>query len=307
MMKSPRRVRRVLCASFAIVAAASLPALAQSPPTGGLPQVKALYEDAEYDNALAALHDIDPASLSGAALNERTTYEALCLVALDRTSEAEAAVARAIQADPLFSVRAEASPRLRDLVARVREKLQPELVQAHYTRAKALYEKHDFAAAVDEFGLVLKLTEPVDGKSQPAAELADIRTLAGDFRELARNGARKPAAPAPPAPSVSTPAPRRANPPAAVVPPVAIRQDVPPWPVNLTGVLPSRGGTATATLELRIAADGHVESAKVIHGIHPVFDQELLAATSKWKYQPGTIDGRPAEFTKELVVNVAVK
>jgi TonB family protein len=272
-----------------------------------MPQVKALYDDAQYDSALAALHDIDATTLLGSAASERTTYEALCLVALDRTSEAEAAVARAIQADPLFSVDAEASPRLRDLVARVREKLQPELVQAHYKRAKALYEKHDFAAAIDEFALVLKLTEPVDGRSQLPPGLADIRTLAGDFREVARNAAREAAPPAAAAASVPKPAQRHVNVPAAVVSPVAIRQDVPPWPASLTGMLSNGGGTATATLELQIAADGHVESAKVVHGIHPAFDQQLIAATSKWKYQPGTIDGRPAEFTKELVVKVAVR
>jgi len=308
-MKSARRVRRVLYASFAIVAAASIPALAQAPTIGGMPQVKALYNDAEYDSALAALHGIDAATLSGAAATERTVYEALCLVALDRTSDAEAAVARAIQADPLFKVGAEVSPRLRDLVAHVREKLQPELVQAHYTRAKALYEKHDFAAAIDEFGLVLKMTDPVDGRSELPQGLADIRTLAGDFRELARNAARAatPPAPAPAAPSAPKPAANHLSEPPAVVPPVAIRQDVPPFPVNLAAALRNGAGTATVTLELRIAADGHVESAKVVRGIHPVFDQELITAASKWKYQPGKIDGRPVEFTKQLVVNVAVK
>jgi TonB family protein len=306
-MKSACRIRRILYASLAIVVTTSMPALAQAPAPGGMPHVKALYDDAEYDNALAALYDIDAATLSGAAANERTIYEALCLVALDRTSEAEAAVTRAIQADPLFSVGAEVSPRLRDLVARVREKLQPELVQAHYKRGKALYEKHDFAAAVNEFALVLKMTDSVDGRSPLPPELADIRTLAGDFRELAQHATRAAAPPAAVAASTPTPASSHANTPAAVVPPVAIRQDVPPWPVSLAQLLRNGGGTATATLELRIAADGHVQSAKVIHGIHPIFDQELIAAASKWKYQPGTIDGRPAEFTKELVVNVAVK
>jgi TonB family protein len=295
----------MLCASFAIVVAASIPAVAQTRATGGMLQVKALYDDAEYDNALSALHNIDATTLSGAAAKERTTYEALCLVALDRTSEAEAAVARAMQADPFFSVGAEVSPRLRDLVARVREKLQPELVQAHYKRGKALYEKHDFTAAVDEFALVLKMTEPVDGRSALTQQLADIRTLAGDFSELARNATHEAATPAPAAPSVPKPAPTHVNVAPVVVPPVPIRQNVPPWPANQ--VLRSGAGTATATLELRIAADGHVESAKVVHGIHPLFDQELIAAASKWKYQPGTIDGRPVEFMKELVVRVDVK
>ena len=305
-MKSARRVRRVLYASFAIVVAVSMPALAQAPATGGMLQVKALYDNAEYDNALTALYEIDVSTLSSAAANERTTYEALCLVALDRTSDAEDAVSQAIQADPLFSVGAEVSPRLRDLVARIREKLQPELVRAHYKRGKALYEKHDFPAAIDEFGLVLKMTDPVEGRSQPP-ELADIRSLAGDFRELAR-GATHAAAPSaaapPPAPK---PAPTHVNVPPAVVPPVAIRQNVPPFPVDLIQALRNGPGTATVTLELRIAADGHVESAKVVHGIHPIFDQQLIAATSRWKYQPGTIGGRPAEFTKTLSVNVAIK
>jgi TonB family protein len=306
-MKPARQGRRVLCASFAIVVAASIPALAQAPATRGLPQVKALYEDAQYDNALAVLYDIDATTLTGAAANERTTYEALCLVALDRASEAEAAVARAMQADPLFSVGAEVSPRLRDLVARVREKLQPELVQAHYKRGKALYEKHDFTAAIGEFALVLKMTEPADGRADLTQELADIRTLAGDFRELARHATHEAATPAPAAPSAPKPAPNHVQVQPTVVPPVAIRQDVPPWPGNITGVLRSGAGSATATLELRIAADGHVASAKIVHGIHPLFDQALIAATSKWKYQPGTIDGRAAEFTKELLVKVDVK
>ena len=285
----------------------SVQARAQGAATGGMPQVKALYENAEYDSALAALHDIDAATLSGPAAGQRATYEALCLVALDRTSEAEAAVAHAIQADPLFSVSEETSPRLRDLVARVREKLQPDLVKEHYQRAKALYEKHDFSAAIDEFALVLKLTEPAPGQSPLPPELSDIRTLASDFRELARNAARAAAPPKPAAPSVPTAAPKQVSAPPAVVPPVAIREDVPPWPVNVPRVLADGGQTATATLELRIGVDGHVASAKVVHGIHPVFDQELIAATSRWRYKPGTIDGRPAEFTKELVVNVDVK
>ena len=306
-MKSARRERRVFYTSFAIVVAVSMPALAQAPATGGMPQVKALYDGAEYDSALAALHEIDATTLSSAAANERTTYEALCLVALDRTSDAEAAVARAMQADPLFTVGAEVSPRLRDLVARVREKLQPELVQAHYKRGKALYEKHDFAAAIDEFGLVLKMTDPVEGRSQLPSELADIRSLAGDFRELARSATHPAATSGAAPPPAPKPAPTHVNVPPAVVPPVAIRQDVPPFPGDLVQALRNGPGTATVTLELRIAADGHVETAKIVHGLHPVFDQQLIAATSRWKYQPGTIDGRPAEFTKELSVNVAIK
>jgi protein TonB len=48
-------------------------------------------------------------------------------------------------------------------------------------------------------------------------------------------------------------------------------------------------------VEAMVDADGKVSNAKVIRSLDPEFglDREALAAAKKWRFTPGTRDGRP--------------
>src|SRR5215210_1942071 len=61
--------------------------------TDRIGEAKALYESAEYDGALTVLRAMHSGDV-GEPIRDRAVYEALCLLALDRQAEAEAAVAQ---------------------------------------------------------------------------------------------------------------------------------------------------------------------------------------------------------------------
>jgi TonB family protein len=79
------------------------------------------------------------------------------------------------------------------------------------------------------------------------------------------------------------------------VAPSVIRQDVPPWPRQL-GTPPLRNGV----LEVVITEEGTVASARVVQGVHPLYDQLVLAAVSSWSYTPARLEGAPVKFRKML-------
>src|SRR5512134_1406461 len=105
------------------------PAFAQG--TGAadpLDSARELYASARYDEALAVLNE-----LRSADRRSIEQYRSLCLLALGRTPEAEAAIAAVITVDPTYQPsEADVSPRVRSAFTEVRQRLLPEIATARY-------------------------------------------------------------------------------------------------------------------------------------------------------------------------------
>jgi tetratricopeptide (TPR) repeat protein len=276
----------------------------QDPPVQGrLAEIKGLYESAEYDRALAAVDHASPPAVTPAEARDIEIYEALCLLALGKNVEANAKVEGVIRAEPLYQPSADMPNRLRAVVDDARDRLRPALAQSHYAAGKKLFDAEKFDAAVEEFALVLKLTDVPAESSRP--EFADMRTLATGFRDLS---VRAIATAKPRAPQTPDPAPPR-PPDVKVVPPVAVQQTVPPWPAALAASRREalKFAQLNGVLELSITKTGTVESVKLVKGIDPFYDVLLLNAARQWKYQPATRNGEPIEFVKRLAIAIDIR
>ena len=158
-----------------------------------------LYTGANYEDALAVLGRLDSPGSEPPDRLAINQYRAFCLLALGRTAEAERAIEAVVSADLLFHpAEADASPRLRSAFASVRQRILPAIVQQEYARAKAAFERQDFATAIVEFDRVLQALGDADlGDAAGRPPLADLRTLATGFRDLSARAAAPPPAPEP--------------------------------------------------------------------------------------------------------------
>jgi hypothetical protein len=279
--------------------------------------VKALYDSAQYDDALAIIHTSAPEELTGLQRRERLLYGALCHLALNRRAEAAAAIEEMVAAEPLYvPPDAGTPPRFRALFAEVRGRLVPAIAKRQYEAAKQLFDRSQYGQAVEAFSLVLQLAELQDGAT---GELKDVTTLANGFRELARRLGQTEQAlaardVAPPATTASTPRPpaetsRSAVPDAdtteETLPPVVLQQQLPPVPLDLVrrGVRPNPHGV----LQIVVDTTGQVKSVILVQRIHPAYDPLLVAAAKDWKFQPAMKGGKPVEYVKRIAVNVDLK
>jgi protein TonB len=89
-----------------------------------------------------------------------------------------------------------------------------------------------------------------------------------------------------------------------VVAPVALEQQAPAWSPSLGLV---RGRTYKATVRVVIDESGKVTSATILESVNRIYDQSLLDAVRRWRYQPGTRDGVPIPFTKLVTVTVEAR
>jgi hypothetical protein len=290
-------------ASIPLLAFATLIALLSAPPTAvaqdSLAAARDLYTSAAYEDALLVLNKIQPGQTSDRlAVNQ---YRSFCLLALKRNAEAEQAIEAVLADEPSYAPSAaEASPRLLQAFASVRQRILPAVVQRTYAHAKATFDHQEFAAAITEFNQVLKMLEDGGlGDATGRPPLSDIRTLATGFRDLSVR-----ALPPPPAPKVEAPAPTLAvaNPnrvyntgEAQVVPPVMLRQELPPLPRDL--VFHRQG-----VLEVIINEAGTVETATMRSPIDPRYDSMVITATRQWRYHPATVGGTPVKFRKIIGV-----
>jgi len=237
-----------LLATIALLAV-STAAVARSDES--LARAKDLYRSAAYDEALAVLDQIT-IETSAAARVEASEYRLYCLIALERKTDARAAIESMVNADPFYQLAADqASPRVRTMFKDIRQSLLPGLVQREYASAKASFDQQDPESA-GQFERVLRLLD--DPLVTPTPAFADLRTVATGFRDLSKARAPKvesaPAnspvvaqmqattlpslTPAPDATTAKAPAaPARSGPPvyregdADVVPPVVLRQVLP--------------------------------------------------------------------------------
>ena len=258
----------------------------------GVAEAKALYAAASYDDALAALADLD-----GAEANE---YRALCLLALGRPHEAEQAAEAMVHADPRYAVSAEERPpRFLKLVADAKRRALPTVIRKQFAQAREQYQANNRVAAREQFAFVLALSEAEEVADLP--ELADVRLLAKGFSDLLAAGEE--AAPARTAPSAAVPAVAAARPavqPATVTQPEPIRQSLPPIPQTLRGA----GRIFTGAIRVTITADGRVKAAAIESSVHPFYDPLLLAAASGWIYRPATVNGKPVEMDRVVQIRV---
>lgn len=257
-----------------------------------LEAARALYASADYEATLAAL-DRASAVPAPERAAEVDYYRALCLIALGRTTDADMVIERLVVANPHYEPGdEEAGPRVRAAFRSVRRRVLPGVARVHYTSGKAAYDRQELEQAEADFRKVLTVTE---GLAAEDAGLADLRTLASGFLDLARAArARREPEPPPPPPD---PEPAPVEPP---VDSVAISQVLPPWNPTWLGSqsrLEFRG-----SVEVVIDEQGNVTSVRVLEPIHPAYDPQLLAAAKAWKYQPARRNGKPIVSTRRVDV-----
>ena len=281
------------------------PAVA-SPLAGSIAAARELYAAARYDEALAVLDELGASDSTVPADRKAIEqYRSLCLLALGRGEEAEAAIAAVVRVDPFYMPgEAEASPRVRTTFADVRQRLLPDLATTRYAEAKAAYDRKAFAEAANRFReLVMLLDDP-----QMNGRLSDLRTLAAGFVDLAAAAAEPPPQPQP----KEEPPPAAPSVPKApadttiytaedegVTPPVILRQDVPAVPSAIAGMTKEKG-----LIDLVIDEKGRVVSLALRSRLHPVYDTALLNAARDWKYKPARLNGEPVRYRKLLQIAV---
>ena len=298
------RTRILVTASMVVSLAAPVFAQLRDGRENPLTAARDLYASARYDEALAVLNGM-PTDNAVADRKSVEQYRSLCLLALGRGSEAESAIAAVVTADPLFMPgEADASPRVRAAFSDVRQRLLPQITSTRYASAKAAFDRKEYANAEAQFrDLIALLDDP-----QMSGKQGDMRTLAQGFLDLASASAAPPpepkkADPPPPAPAPVQAAARvdkiwTADDPGITLP-VAIRQEVPRVPLNVTSQAKEKG-----LLELIIDEQGRVAAMTVRMSVHPLYDPLLLSAARDWRYKPATVNGVPVKFKKIIQITV---
>src|SRR6476619_1436326 len=156
-----------------------------------------LYASAAYEDALAVLNRVSDASRPPDEARAVSQYRAFCLLALGRTAEAERAIETMITRDPTYQPPAgDMSPRVRSAFGEVRRRIMPGIIQQTYAQAKSAYDRKEFDIAAAGFGHVLEvMKDPELAALFGQPPLADLRTLAGGFRDLAVSAATPPPLP----------------------------------------------------------------------------------------------------------------
>jgi hypothetical protein len=234
-------------------------------------------------------------------------YRSLCLLALGRGAEAEAAIAVVVASDPLYQpTETEASPRVRTAFSEVRQRQLPDIARTRYASAKALFDRKDYPGAEQQFRDLLRLIDDPD----MGGRLGDLRMLVTGFVDLSAAAAAPPPEPKPeprreevppPAPPPAVPDPQRVytSDDEGVTPAVAVRQEVPRVPLQVANQTRERG-----ILDVTIDEQGRVIGAAIRLGLHPIYDSQILLAAKEWRYQPALMNGRPVKFRKIIQITV---
>ncbi len=301
-----------------LIGAAVIALLVQAGAAGAqdsLATAKQLYASAAYDEALAMLDRLKSGGASDpAATSLIEQYRAFCLLAVGRQPDAERAMESLVAGDPSFRPDDAVSPRLQSVFRDVRKRTLPAVVRERYVSAKANFDQKAYQAAADQFDAVLKLLEVPDVVASDPA-LADLRTVAVGFRDLARAAAASAAAAAPsaapgPSPSgLAAPAAPESPPVRAVyavdapgvTAPIAIQQTLPPWP---QGIPKATVRGRRAVLDITINEAGNVESVVVRESIVDWYDETLVKEAKGWSYKPASKDGAPVRYRKLMQVVV---
>ena len=276
---------------------------------GPLDVARDLYASARYDEALAMLNDVRQQE-SGNPINLRSIeqYRSLCLLALGRGAEAEAAIAVVVASDPLYQpTETEASPRVRTAFSEVRQRQLPDIARTRYASAKASFDRKDYPSAEQQFRDLLRLIDDPD----MGGRLGDLRMLVTGFVDLSAAAAAPPPEP--------KPEPRREEvPPPAPSPALPDPQRV--YTSDDEGVIAGSGRPAGRAARAdagrqpdaraghprrdhRRAGPRHLGAAIRV-GLHPIYDSQILLAAKEWRYQPALLNGRPVKFRKIIQITV---
>ena len=298
-MRFHRSVLRPVCLAFVFASFVTASLLAVQ---DALQVIKDLYASASYEEALAAVAKLDPATPN----LEAEQYRVFCLVALGRLDEADKAVEAVLMSHPEYRPDAAlASPRIQALFSQVRRRIGPGLVKRTYQLGKAAMDRKDREEAVAQFEAMLRVADDADVRNE--AGIAELRELGAGFLELSRAMPAKNAPPVPAAPPAAlpsaTPASPRLNP---IVAPIVVQQRFPQW-VPPDAV--SRTRDFRGSVRVQISAEGKVTSAEIVKSVHPAYDQQLLRAARGWLYEPARKDGVPipSEKTVEVAVGPSAK
>jgi tetratricopeptide (TPR) repeat protein len=294
-------------AAILILLVAALPAAAAE---NTLAAARDLYAAAAYEDALAILNQLSGGSHGADEERAIQQYRAFCLLALGRTADAEQAIAAVVAVQPRYQPSDDVSPRVRTTFAEVRRRVLPTVIQQQYAIAKASYDRKNYAEAAERFNYVLEvLNDPDVRPSASQPPLSDLRTLAMGFRDLAVTNATPPPKVEPPPPPPVAVAPEPAVPAApriynagdrGVVPPVTVRQALPPFPN--TAAVPKQ---AQGVIEVVIDETGAVEQALIRVALNAAYDRQALSAARSWLYQPATLNGKPVKFRKAVQIKIA--
>jgi TonB family protein len=282
-----------------------------------LDKAKSLYLEAAYEDALAVLDSSTTLTTADGHL-----YRALCLLALGRAAEADAAIARSIEVDPqATATRQDLSPRVAAVVAEARKRVLPDVAKRRVAEGRVLFQQGDKVGAASQFTSAVRvLDDPVlAGQS----DLQDLKMLASGFLDLIR--AQTPPQPAAPA-SAAAPSATASAAPAAAAPvatntrepepasrpavvatapgtrPLPISQVMPAWrPPDANTLRQALKGSVLVTID----PTGRVTNAVMQQVVHPAYDRLLLAAARSWRYQPATRDGQPID--SQLVVPIVLQ
>lgn len=267
-----------------------------------LETARQLYASAEYDDALRLLDGIPVALYSREDRQAIELYRALCLLAVGRRADFDRAVEAMIAQDPLYRPADDISPRMRAAFSDARQRVLPAVVQQHYNEARSAFERKEFAAAASLFERVVDVLNDPDITSAAAQPpLSDLRTLAGGFHDLSVKAIPPPPPPAPVAPPPPVDLPPRIHTAEErnVVPPIAVRQELPRFPGAV------RPGGIKGVIEIVIDEEGSVESSTIVASTGATYDKLLQAAATRWVYAPATVDGTPVKFRKRIQVNIS--
>ena len=239
-------------------------------------------------------------------------YRALCLLALGKHAEASQAIEAVVQGQPLYRPsQGEVSPRVRAAFSEVRQRVLPGLVQQRYALYKTAFERKDYQTASAGFNELLALyADPDLANAAGRPPLADLRVLIGGFYDLSLQALAPTPAPEPARGTVSTTLTRTPVAPIVqeplklysasdsdVVPPVILRQQLPPYP----GTVPR---PMVGAIEVVIDENGYVIQANLRAAMMPSYDRLVVSAAQNWRYKPATLKGAPVKYRK--LVQVAV-
>jgi tetratricopeptide (TPR) repeat protein len=269
-----------------------------------LAEARGLYESAQYEQALDALDTLDPTQTANLPDRQAVRrYKALCLIALDRTHDAEQTVEDMVREEPRAAFGNDVPPRMHELVFAARKKLAPAIAREGYERGRDLYQRGQYADARRELTAAIAiLDDPALGLAVDPA-IKDLRLLADGFLKLstasapgtastARAAGSSPAgtqAGAAPSSPAQTDAAGAVEADATYVPPKALFQPVPAFNMaSMQTTMSPRDGE----IEVDVGIDGRVTSARMRVPLTPVFDMLLMqTARNDWRYQPATRQG----------------
>jgi tetratricopeptide (TPR) repeat protein len=263
-----------------------------------LAQARLLYASAAYEEALALL----PEMPADAEANEVDRYKALCLLALDRTTDAEEALSRIITRDPRFQIRADDSPRIVALFRDLRRRILPGRAESLYARAKTDFADRRYREAVEHFTQAIDIMGDPDVGS--AAHVQELRKIAEEYRSLAEERLPDEPSSSPVTTSAEAPLEERAGADEAIYtmlsahvkPPVEILRRMPPW--NPPSELAWR--TFRGVIEVLVSETGEVEEVRLLERIAPFYDEALAQAAWTWTFEPARLEGQPVRFRHRI-------